>query len=285
MDKSGLSNVIFHYLNNTSVYKYAEYCCLVLGSFIRDFQTWDLHFFIFVTKNLPISWKIIPCPRKTQFSLDKKKKNFKQKPPSSFVNKFQSLIMPSLSYGWHYRSACLAVCTTFHFVHFNERISISSHTGKFIYRQDFLIIKRHAHRMRLLMSCTHWHTGTPPTISKGSKGCTHINPHILRPIGHPTDTTTTSAQLPGLVGWLKLIYCFKCNLHKNQTISSAESGGERNAFYFVSCKYSVLTPKSDQGVCNHLKNNNNFYQHTFVLTMLLLTQFPYKSYNVKPRWR
>jgi len=245
--------------------------------FYKGFPNLRSSFLHFCNKKPSNIVKNYTLPPKNSIFPWQKKKNFKQKPPSSFVNKFQSLIMPSLSYGWHYRSACLAVCTTFHFVHFNERISISSHTGKFIYREDFLIIKRHAHRMRLLMSCTHWHTGTPPTISKGSKGCTHINPHILRPIGHPTDTTTTSAQLPGLVGWLKLIYCFKCNLHKNQTISSAESGGERNAFYFVSCKYSVLTPKSDQGVCNHLKNNNNFYQHTFVLTMLLLTQFTLKK--------
>jgi len=67
--------------------------------FYKGFPALRSSFLHFCNKKPSNIVKNYTCPRKTQFSLDKKKKNFKQKPPSSFVNKFQSLIMPSLSYG------------------------------------------------------------------------------------------------------------------------------------------------------------------------------------------
>lgn len=150
------------------------------------------------------------------------------------------------------------MCTTFHFLQFNERISIGvlGLRGKSYISGRFFNNKSPCtHSMRLLLSQTN--AGSP--TSKGFEGCTHTNAHMYvcrRPIGGPADSTTTSAQLPGLVGWLKQIYCFKCNLHKNQTISSAENVGKRKVFTFAGGNVFEPHPKITSQYTHSINNFN-----------------------------
>lgn len=127
-----------------------------------------------------------------------------------------------------------------------NEIPICRHTQKFIYWSDFFNKAPCIHnsfsyvrRKRTLVR------PQDPILAR-----VHVCAHKLKRIKdyrasnrHDTEpttatATTTSAQLPGFVGWLKLIYCFKCNLHKNQTISSAE----RYAFltlYVVNIQWEI----------------------------------------------